>query len=98
MSPAVFVLILAGVLLIAGAVVLAASRRIREIDRYRCPRCGYELQIRPWQICPECGEDVHRRQLTPPTTERRAIWRATGVCLIFFGLLIGLWGAVGLVG
>lgn len=98
MAPAGWVLLLAGVLLVAGAAVLLASRRIREIECYRCPRCGYELEIRARQTCPECGADLPRRDLEPPTTERRSIWAATGACLVFFGLLIGLYGAAGLVG
>lgn len=98
MGPGEFVLILAGALLIAGAVVLAASRRVREIDRYRCPRCGYELEIRARQTCPECGSDLPRAELEPPTTERRSMWTATGACLVFFGLLILLYGAAGVIG
>lgn len=98
MSPAWWVLSLAGTLLGAGVLTMLAARRIREIEHYRCPRCSYPLEIEPRQVCPECGAPLEQRQLIPPTTERRAIWRATGVCLIFFGLLIGLWGAAGLVG
>lgn len=98
MAPAVTVLVLAAVLFGAGLGVLAWARRVREIEWYRCPRCGYALEISPRQVCPECGRELARAELEPPTTERRSMWTAAGACLVFFGLLIGFWGAAGLVG
>lgn len=98
MVPAAYVLVLAGVLLLAGAGSLLASRWVRDIETYRCPRCGYELETLARQTCSECGEDLRRADLEPPTTERRSMWKAIGSCLIFIGLLILAWGAAGLVG
>lgn len=98
MAPAVWVLMLAGVLLLAGAGVLIGSRGVREIEHYRCSWCGYPVPIRPRQRCPECGADLRREDLLPPTEERRSFRVAVGACLVFFGLLIGAWGAAGLVG
>lgn len=98
MAPAVFALVLAGILLLSGIGVIAASRRTKEIDWYRCSRCNYKLEILDHQRCPECGNELDRSQLKPPTTERRSFLVAVGACLIFFGMLIGAWGAAGLAG